>query len=174
MPWPYGGIVKGEIDLHKQPLFVCDKTHSVDTEKETLKCFVCKKSYSGWSRAHLAVSSEWVLSQTNESCLCELISRFHYGPLWSSIWLHHSHSTDCYLVCITSHKLPTPSAFHHFPPVDWSCDPINGCGSLSICRAWMFAGCSLKSDALHWYKVACKTRALLINTGDSIPMIKTL
>ena len=31
------------------------------------------------SRAHLAVSTEWVLSQTNESCLCKSSSPFTMG-----------------------------------------------------------------------------------------------
>ena len=35
-----------------------------------------RKSYSNQSRAHLATSTEWVSSQTNESCSCQLISPF--------------------------------------------------------------------------------------------------
>ena len=38
-----------------------------------------RKSYSSWSRAHLAVSTEWVLSETNKSCLCKSISPFTMG-----------------------------------------------------------------------------------------------
>ena len=35
-----------------------------------------RKSYSDQSRAHLAASTEWVSSQTNERCLCKSISPF--------------------------------------------------------------------------------------------------
>ena len=35
-----------------------------------------KMPYSSRSRAHLAVSTEWVLSQANGSCLCKSISSF--------------------------------------------------------------------------------------------------
>ena len=38
-----------------------------------------EKYNSGRSRAHLAAPTEWVLSQTNESCLCKLISPFTLG-----------------------------------------------------------------------------------------------
>ena len=38
-----------------------------------------RKSHSGWSRAHLAVSTEWVLSQTNESCLWKSSPPFTMG-----------------------------------------------------------------------------------------------
>ena len=40
-----------------------------------------RKGYSGWTRAHLPVIPESVLSQTNESCLCKFDFTFHYGPL---------------------------------------------------------------------------------------------
>ena len=38
-----------------------------------------RKSYSSQSRAHLTVSTEWVLSQTNENCLCESSWPFTLG-----------------------------------------------------------------------------------------------
>ena len=47
-----------------------------------------RKSYSGWSRAHLTISTEWVSSQTNESFLSKLISLFtvgFYGSLYDYI-----------------------------------------------------------------------------------------
>ena len=43
------------------------------------KASCIRKSYSGRSRAHLAASTEWVSSQTNESCLCKSISPFTVG-----------------------------------------------------------------------------------------------
>ena len=49
---------------------------------------------SGRSRAHLAESTDMSeICQMIESCL------FHYGPLWQSVWLHHSHNTNGYLAC---------------------------------------------------------------------------
>ena len=36
-------------------------------------------AYSGRSRAHLTVSTEWVSSQTNKSCLCKSSSPFTMG-----------------------------------------------------------------------------------------------
>ena len=58
-----------------------------------------KKSFSGWSRAHLAAFTEWVSSQTNEGCLW-INFTFHYGGLWKPIWLS-LHSTNCYLSSVS-------------------------------------------------------------------------
>ena len=41
------------------------------------------KSYSSWSRAHLTVSTEWVLFETNKSCLCKSMSSFTMVPYGS-------------------------------------------------------------------------------------------
>ena len=60
----------------------------------TLKCFV----YEELSRAHLAVSTEWVSSPTNECCLWKLISTFtmsHYESLHDSII--STCSTNCHI-----------------------------------------------------------------------------
>jgi len=44
-----------------------------------------KKSYSSQSKAHLAVSTEWVSFQTNESCSCKSSSPFTMG-LYGSLY----------------------------------------------------------------------------------------
>ena len=51
-----------------------------------------RKGYSGWTRAHLPVIPESVLSQTNESCLCKFDFTFHYGPLGQPV---------CYIIHIS-------------------------------------------------------------------------
>ena len=63
-----------------------------------------RKSYSERSRAHLAVSTEWVSSKTNESCLCKLSWPFTMG-LYDSLYDCHSCGTNCYLAHITASNL---------------------------------------------------------------------
>ena len=69
-----------------------------------------RKSYSGWSRAHLAVSIEWVLSQTNESCLCESSSPFTMGLNGSQYhYIIYVYSTICYLPTSSEFSCPRSS-----------------------------------------------------------------
>ena len=65
-----------------QPLG-CFMTHRI-FHKETLKCFAyIRKSYSKQSRAHLAVSTEWILSKISEIWSCKSSSPFIYNLLSS-------------------------------------------------------------------------------------------
>ena len=75
------------------------------------------KCHNSWSRAHLAVSTEWVLSQTNENCLCESSSPFTMG-LYGSPYdylilivliacgchtLYNNIINHCFLVCVANY-----------------------------------------------------------------------
>ena len=53
--------------------------------KSTRKTLRIIKWHSGRSRGHLTVFTEWVLLQTNESCLCKSISSFTMG-LYGSLY----------------------------------------------------------------------------------------
>ena len=48
--------------------------------------------HTSQSRVHIAVSTEWVLSQTNKSCLCKSSLPFTS----QSVWLRHPCSTNCF------------------------------------------------------------------------------
>ena len=57
----------------------------LESPRKTLHVIKC---HGGWSRAHLTVSTERVLFQTNKSCLCKSISPFtmgHYGSQYDYV-----------------------------------------------------------------------------------------
>ena len=90
---------------------------TVEISKEALKCFAYKEELlSSQSRAHLAVSTEWVLSQTNRSCLCESSSPFTVGSLYDYV-IHISLFATSHVSLITSFQPPLASAKHLPPPL---------------------------------------------------------
>ena len=84
-----------------------------------------RKSYSGRSRAHLAVSTAWVSSQTNESCLCK-----SSWPFTMEVSVITSYAQRIYIYMeFTMTKLT--------PPYPW---PGHGrripCGDITICNVY--------------------------------------
>ena len=123
--------------------------------KETLKCFAVRKSYSSQSRAHLAVSTEQVSSQTNKSCLCKSSWPFTIS-LYGSQYDHVIHVALITIPCvslITSFQPPL-----HVCNNDFLC--INACTYLG----WAWASPTLAW--LHWAHVciyACLDQPLTVD-----------
>ena len=67
------------------------------------------KCYRGWFRSHLAVSTESVSSQTNESCLCKLSWPFTMGLYGSQ---YH------YIICVALITISHISLIASFQPPD--------------------------------------------------------
>ena len=63
------------------------------------------KSYGSQSKAHLAVLVSY------PKLLVPINFTFHYGPVWQSVWLCHSHSTDCYCTHISDYQIAYEPTF---------------------------------------------------------------
>ena len=101
-----------EIRLHKQLFFHFRRDKLIyisiwgfpsEFPFNTLSIIKCHRKRS---RAHLAVSTGWVLLQTKKGYLCKLILPF-MASLAAYMTVACTH--DCYLMCIISYQLPTPS-----------------------------------------------------------------
>ena len=88
------------------------------------------KCHSGWSKTHLTVSTEQVLLQTSESCMCKLISHFTMG-------LYSSFQPPCLIWYM-----------YIWDKEDHRCRH----GVYGICTPWRL----LLTSHTVWYKCTCK------------------